>query len=82
MPPPEIDKRLRCRELRRILERFGVTFEGHGRGGSHGKYWKMINGRYVFDTIPCHNDGDEKSAKVVKKVREKFRISYSDFYNV
>jgi hypothetical protein len=75
----ELDKRLKCREIHSNLIRNGVAYLGSK--GSHGKYTKIIDERTVMDIIPCHGPGDEKSAQLVKKVREKFRISYEDFYN-
>ena len=74
------DKVLKYRELRARLGRFGVTENANRGKGSHRMFIKVIEGRPVIDFVTCHNEGDEISRKVVGHIREKFQISYEDFY--
>ena len=82
MPPPapNRDKVLKYRDLRARLSRFGVSEQSRRGKGSHRMFIKVIEGRPVIDFVTCHNEGADISRKVVEHIREKFQISFEDFY--
>ena len=79
-PPPNRDKVLKYRDLRCRLARFGVIEKPSRGKGSHRMFMKVIEGRPIIDFVTCHSEGDDISRKVVEHVREKFQISFEEFY--
>lgn len=80
-PAPDRDKVLKYRDLRSKLAKFGVIEKPSRGKGSHRMFLKVSEGRPVIDFVTCHSEGDVVSRKVVRHVREKFQISFEDFYD-
>ncbi len=69
------DRTLKYRELRRILARFGVE-ELPSRGkGSHRMFSAVVGGRLERYPVPCHSEGDELSAPLIRAARRRFRLT-------
>ena len=79
-PVPEQDKVLRYKELRNNLARHGVIEKPSRGKGSHRMFWKLIDGKPVVDFVTCHSEGQDISRKIVRHVREKFKIPLAEFY--
>jgi predicted RNA binding protein YcfA (HicA-like mRNA interferase family) len=77
--PDSRDKPLRHRELISILKRFGV--EEHKRKGSvRILFHPNIEGKPAYISIHAHNEHHEHSRKVIRAVRERFKIRIEEFY--
>jgi len=77
--PKQEDLPLRHRELIRALKKFGVM-EKIKKGSRRMLFHSNVNGRPAFVPIHAHSENHEHSRKVVRSVRERFAISFKDFY--
>lgn len=77
--PDSRDKPLRYRELLSRLKKFGIQ-EQIKKGSRRMLFHHNINGKSAFIPIHPHSEHDEMSRKIVRAVRERFKISIEDFY--
>ncbi|MGA2232092.1 MAG: hypothetical protein ABSH22_14445 [Tepidisphaeraceae bacterium] len=78
------DKTLKFRELRRILKSFGIEWDPGKGKGSHGSFWKRMDGGVFSYPIPHQKDVQQW---YVRGCRKKFKLTADDgvsdeeFYN-
>ena len=76
------DNTLKYRDLIRMLDKYGIMeVKARGKGSHRGLIGIASDGKRIFFTIVCHNEGQDVWSGIVRKIRQKFGISYEEFYD-
>lgn len=72
------DKPLKYREMIRCVTAFGIQEDVRGGKGSHRMLRAMVDGKMVSYPVPCHTEGYELSASVIRAIRRRFKLTSDD----
>jgi len=74
-------KRCKYREVKKILNRFGIKeLPSRGKGSHRVFYHPNFRGRNRFYPVKCHNPNQEFSIKTLEGIRRAFDLEEDEFY--
>jgi len=74
-------KRYKYREVKKILNRFGIKeLPSRGKGNHRVFYHPNFRGRNRFYPVKCHNPNQEFSIKTLEGIRRAFDLEEDEFY--
>ena len=75
--------RLKYREVRKILRKFGIQEQPSRGKGSHRVFFHPnFRGKPRFYPVKCHNPSQQLTIKTIEKIRKAFSLTEEEFYGL